>query len=478
MRKRAARLSVLLLTVCALLAAVVGIAVPVQAEEGTGQEETELVEIYTPEDLLSIAEDPAGSYILMADLDMSGVAWKSLDFCGSFDGNGHAILNLYLLQPGDEKPDSCDGNRKLYETSYVGLFGTLRNAEVKDLQLRNVRGQVEIDTPCFMAGIAGYAENSTITDCTVTGCLELRAHDRMFGIGGVVGYGSGTVERCKVDVTLICTDTDAATRDEQFLGGVYATGFMDVKDCQIVIDGYVSEHGYVHNGGIVGMYMEYPLGVGHTGWITGNSVTGKITFYEDNPDRRAYCKAFVGEALVNRYYLEGNTESFQRDERWDKSAELRPEMCAEPVYTQTVIAPGCDTYGYTQYQCGSCGYTYTDHYTLFEHTVTVWTVKEEPTTEKEGLSVAYCDHCGLEFQRSEPMLAPESTVTVQPTEEVQPPQTEQPTQPTEQTPGQDAPPHSKSYLLILFLAAVVVLTAAIIVMLRGRSSGGKYQRRK
>ena len=36
-----------------------------------------------------------------------------------------------------------DGNLKSYETNYVALFGTLQNAEVKNLNLLNVRGVVE-----------------------------------------------------------------------------------------------------------------------------------------------------------------------------------------------------------------------------------------------------------------------------------------------------------------------------------------------
>ena len=60
------------------------------------------VEINTAEDLFAIAEDPAGSYILMADLDMTGISWTPIDFSGSFDGNGHAILNLFLAETGKE----------------------------------------------------------------------------------------------------------------------------------------------------------------------------------------------------------------------------------------------------------------------------------------------------------------------------------------------------------------------------------------
>lgn len=447
-----------LVLVALLLLTAAGPALAAEAE-ATEAVESELTPIYTVEDLMAMEEDPSGSYILMNDLDMTGIDWKPLDFCGSLDGGGHAILNLTLSQPGDEKADSCDGNRKLYETSYVGLFGTLRGASVQDLKLINVRGLVETDSPCFLAGLAGYSLDSTITGCTVTGTLELRAHDRMFGIGGVVGYGSGSVEGCQVDVTLICTDTDAATKDEQFLGGVYATGFMDVLGCDVTIDGYGSEHGYVHNGGIVGMYMEYPLGGGKTSYIKNNSVTGKITFFEDNYDRRAYCSAYAGETLARNYAIGSNTSDFLRDERWVYDTELRPETCQTPVYTETVVEPGCDTYGYTEYTCQGCGYTYTDLYTLFQHSFTNWTVTVAATTEQEGLSVSSCDHCGVQTERTEPMLEPEPTT-------LPPETTEAPAQPVETAPRAPEPEREQRFDGVFFAAvAVDVLLLGLAVFL-------------
>lgn len=360
-------------------------------------------EIHTAEDLLAIAEDPAGSYILMEDLDLAGIMWPCPDFSGTFDGNGHALLNLELTQPGATTALSYDGNQKSYDTYFAGFFGTLRNAQVKDLQLINVRGLIHADAPCFLGGLAGYSQDSTITGCTVTGCLELRAFDRMFGIAGLVGYGNGIVDSCNVDVTLICTDTDPNTRDEQFMGGILATGYMDIYGSQIQIDGYCSEYGYVHNGGIVGMYSRKPIGYDYKGELLDNTVTGKITFFECNSDRRAYCKAEAGEKLGG-YRKFSNTTDFIRDERKDYSTELRPEMCPEPVYAETLVDPGCNTYGYTQYTCTGCGYSYRDAYTLFSHTLTQWQILEPPTTEKEGLSKASCDLCGLEATRTEPML--------------------------------------------------------------------------
>jgi hypothetical protein len=460
-------------TLSALLAVLLILGMVSGAAAAFATEEPSLKEIHTPEDLLEAAKNPNGSYILMEDLDMTGIPWKAWDFSGTLDGNGHAILNLTLTEMGDKKPNSCDGNRKLYETAYFGLFGTLVNAEVKNLKLLNVRALVNIDEPCFVGGLAGYAENATITDCTIVGTLELRAFDRMFGVGGVVGYGSGKVKNCTIDVTLITTDTDATTKDEQFLGGVYATGFMDVRDCNVTIDGYTSEHGYVHNGGIVGMYMEYPLGTGKKGYVTGNHVEGKITFFENNDNRRAYCKAYVGEALVNYYILDDNTNNFEKEEWKDFSEELRPEMCAIPEYIESVITGNCDTYGYTQYTCDGCGYSYKDHYTMFAHTVSVWTEKEAPTLEKEGVETGNCDGCGIEQTRTVPMLEPEPTTTAAP--ETRP----------QETPKPQEPPKEKNHLpLILSIAVVVICSVALVILLvqeskrkrRRKRKGGKFNR--
>ena len=437
------------------------------------QEETAAIEIRTPEQLQAMADDPEGSYILMEDLDMTGFDWKPVDFRGSFNGNGHAILNLTLSQPGDETADTYDGNLKVYETSFVGLFGTMRGAGVKDLQLINVRGVVQSDTPCFVGAIAGYADKSTITGCTVTGCLELRAHDRMFGIGGLVGYGGGIVKQCNVDVTLICTDTDEMTRDEQFLGGILGMGFMDVEDCTVVIDGYTSDYGYVHTGGMIGMLLRYPIG-DWTCNISGNSITGKITYFECNWDRRAYCKAIVGEYMTSYRTVSGNTEDFLVDERFEYDVELRPEMCEEPIYKETVVAGDCYNYGYTSYECESCGYTYTDHYTFKVHIATNWVLEEEPTTQKEGLSVGYCA-CGLAVEeRVEEKLEPE------PTE----PPTEVPTEVPETVPPETEPPVEKTspesnYVVFIVIAAAVGVAVLVIAgfLVFKKNRYGKYSRR-
>lgn len=431
---------------------------------GAAAAEPGVTEIYTAEELQAMAEDPSGSYILMNDLDMAGVDWTPVDLNGgSFDGNGHAILNLTVSRVGSLTDLSYDGNRKEYETSFAGFFGILRDASVTNLRLVNARASVESDMPCFLGSIAGAMYDSEILDCSVSGCLELRAWDRMFGVGGLVGYGSGSMEQCKADMTLICTDTGWDTLDEQFLGGAYATGYIDVVDCEINLNGYVSEWGYVHNGGLIGMVMQYPLGSGRTIHLTGNTVAGKITFFECNSNRRAYCEAYVGETLTAASFRKNNTADFLRDERKDYSQELRPEMCGDPVYMETVTAPGCDSFGYTEYTCQSCGYTYTDHYTLPAHNVTTWTVMEEATTEKEGLSVGYCDGCGLEFIRTEDKLEP------------QPTETESPVEPPAETTLPEVRPTEEESGFPWWIPAVAGAVLLAVLLLRPRKKGA-YQK--
>ena len=449
------RLSIILLLLWLL-------AIPVLATE-------EAIEIHTVEDLLAIAENPEGNYILMADLDLTDVIWTCPDFSGTFDGNGHALLNLELSQPSATIGITIDGNQKKYDTSLVGFFGALTNATVKDLSLLNVRALVDIDTPCFLGGLAAHSTDSAITGCTVTGTLELRAYDRMFGVAGLVGYGNGTVDGCTIDVTLICTDTDPNTKDEQFMGGVFATGYMDVYRCQINIDGYCSEFGYVHNGGITGTYMRKPIGNNYKGELLENTVTGKITFFESNKDRRAYCAAEAGEILGSHGKIK-NTKDFVRDERKDYSTELRPDMCQAPEYEVTVVAPGCDTYGYSVYTCTECGYSYQDDYTLFVHTLTTWETLVPSTTEEEGLSKSNCDLCGLEFTRTEPVLE------VIPTEPA--PTTEPATEPTAvpAEPLEDFEKAPNWAVLALICCVIGAVICIILLLIQKKKYRGKYRK--
>lgn len=401
--------------VCLMLAGILlaGLAFPAFASEqaATEAQEQPVISISTVEELQAIAENPSGNYVLAEDLDMTGVEWKPVDFSGTFDGAGHAILNLTISGLGDATAEVHDGKRNVYESSFTGMFGTLKNATVKSLKLLNVRGVIETDNPCFMGGLAGYIWDSTISGCTVEGVLELRAHNQIFGLGGVVGYGCGEINNCNIKVTLITVDTDMETMDEQFLGGAYASGFIDVTNNQIKITGRVTEYGSTHIGGIMGLYIRKPFDTKRVGNIVKNNVKGDIMFCEASNGGQEYCNAYIGEKQVQGYVLLDNRRNFQSKKIRKYEQELRPCMCENPDIREYTVYSVCEKgrYGYTNWECWFCSYMENYNYTLITHNVSNWELVEAPTYEKEGLSVGICDDCGKEQRRTEPMLIPEET---------------------------------------------------------------------
>ena len=281
--------------------------------------------VSTPEEFSAIANKPDGKYYLGCDIDMDGIEWVPFTFTGKLDGNGHELKNLTVSELGKAERDTYDGNWKTYTTSFAGLFDVIEGATIKNLTLSSVYVGIKTDKPCFIGTIAGYMSDSKIINCKIKGDVYLRAHDRMFGAGGAAGFGKGSFEQVETDVTIVCIDTDRNTKDEQFMGGLIAAGFPDAVNCTVNIDGYGSEHGYAHNGGLMGLYGVYPKGAEHKGKITGNRVYGKITFFEENDDRRAYCKPMIGETLTPAAVFENNGADFRAVEVTNYDADLLPE---------------------------------------------------------------------------------------------------------------------------------------------------------
>ena len=150
---------------------------------------------------------------------------------------------------------------------------------------------------CFAAGLAGFAENTTITGCSVQGRIHLTQMGRIGGVAGLVGFGYGQFDNNRADVELVFVDDNRKTKCEEFLGAILACGYGDVRNNQVKLSGYASVHGYVHNGGLVGMYHVHIKRDERVGYVTGNSVEAVIRFFEHvTGDRRAYCKPCVAKS--------------------------------------------------------------------------------------------------------------------------------------------------------------------------------------
>ena len=362
--------------------------------------EADPAEISTPADLEAIADNPYGNYILTADIDMAGIDWTPLAFYGHLDGAGHTLYNLTVNRLGEDAAVTVDGNHKEYDTYFAGLFSVVRDAVIQNLALLNVDVHITTEENCFAAGLAGFAEDTAISGCSVKGRISLYQTNRMCGVAGIVGFGHGTVSGCTADMELVFVDGDTSVNCEEFLGGILACGYSDIESCTVTLKGYASVDGYVHNGGIVGMYYVYNTAEKtRPGYVRGCSVDAAIYFYEDNTDRRAYCRAEVGEVLNHYVTISGNTVVyFENGETFDYDTVLLPEQCVNPTYTETVTAPTCTEFGYTTFTCTQCGYTYTDDYVCPAHTPGEWVIETEPTYDEEGKRSLYCTVCGKLLQ--------------------------------------------------------------------------------
>ena len=206
----------------------------------------------------------------------------------------------------------------------------------------------------------------------------------LFGIG-VVFFG------------LICIIVLTA-----IMGGVLSCGNAGISNTAVSIHGYDECRGYAHNGGLVGMFYVYDK-TEKARSLSGCSVFGDITFFEDNNDRRAYCQAFVGE-LLSWTDTSQNTADFIPREVFDYSTPLRPEKCAEPHYTETVQVPDCDQIGYTEHVCDGCGYTWRDSFVPITHVPGDWMVTRDATYTESGTKARICTRCGQVVE--EAVIAP------------------------------------------------------------------------
>lgn len=170
-------------------------------------EDNGVYQIGTPSELLWLADHVNGvsgiqKAVLTNDIDMTGVKWtpigtkdKAFEW-GEFDGQGHFITNLTVSDSSLE---------------YAGLFGYVTDhATIKNL---GVFG--EFSGGEYVGGIAGYSENSEITNCFFIGTVS---GTNTNGIANEDTIGD-TVKNCYFQSD--STDINART-EKQFKSGEVA----------------------------------------------------------------------------------------------------------------------------------------------------------------------------------------------------------------------------------------------------------------
>ncbi len=188
-------------------------------------------------------------YELMADLvygESTGAGWEPIGSISSrynatFEGNGHAISNLYV-------------NRAQHD---VALFGALESGgEIRNVALLNVSITVSGNNKQYQRAAALVGRNfGTVRNSYVTGAISGLSH-----VGGVIGRSEGAASNIYAVGSVSGNGDDVAG----------LIGFMDLSAS--LRDSYASVK--------VANADSSRDGLGLVGWIHSSSVTVENTFFD------------------------------------------------------------------------------------------------------------------------------------------------------------------------------------------------------
>jgi hypothetical protein len=219
---------------------------------GTG-EPNDPYQIATAQQLVSIGSDPNlldKHFALIADIDLdpnlpggrvftgaviapdtndASDLFQGTSFTGRFDGKGHTIRNLTIRSGG----------------SFLGLFGSIgRGGQVRNLHVKDafIGGA---DSCRCLGVLAGYIEQCTVVNCSVTGRVTGGNFAR--SVGGFAGFVwfDGRILQCSASCNISAGDLSMD------IGGMAGANGGEITRCYAT--GTVSSgYGSSHLGGLVG----------------------------------------------------------------------------------------------------------------------------------------------------------------------------------------------------------------------------------
>lgn len=233
-------------------------------------------QVATAEQLAAVAADLAASYVLTADVDLTGrEGWQpigdltydlvdmetgemdmSVAFSGAFDGNGHTVSGLTLVAGGNSLA--------------AGLFGMVTGT-VGNLVLSgaNVAGGT---TTLATGGVVGYLVGGTMENVTVTGSSLVSGINCVGGVCGGSDVGS-VLNGCVADGATVVVlgsndfgDGPIVQADTAECGGLVVGGAFGsaVDDCTATGTVVATGNEPVGLGGLAGCLQLATAASGHT----------------------------------------------------------------------------------------------------------------------------------------------------------------------------------------------------------------------
>ena len=312
------------------------------AEYAVDPDAANKIVIYDTATLLKVASAPSKTYIVVADIDMEGVAWTPFNFSGVINGNGFSIKNLSLTSSSGDlgmfltMSGTIKGlvfeNVSITSTSYTKVnigtvcattTGTIENVEIKSGTLTSdvaviggIAGKItggtiknsinraiidgnKADSEGASGGIAGHLTGATIDNCKNYGVVSGK-----FQTGGIVGAVNGSAISVKESVNY-----GSVTGSRNYTGGI--CGWTDNAAAFVNVTNEGAVTGANYTGGIVGRFGDFSGNVTlntnliNRGAVTGEDYVGGITGYIYDYRHTGYNNGYYTLALM-RFTNSGN----------------------------------------------------------------------------------------------------------------------------------------------------------------------------
>ena len=231
------------------------------------------IPIATADDLLAVADNPAGCYVLVDDIDLDGqtiepIGSADAPFTGEFYGQGHRI-SRYTVETTEP---------------YAGLFGNIAGGRVNGVLAEEgiVSRLQDTNVTVGVGGFAGVIQSkSLVDDCSFTGNVFNNASGKNGGFGGFVGRTDDlpAILRCSAEVEAV----------DNVSGQPNTGGFVGDHGHGYIVDAYANGPvtGYTN---CVGGFAGY---VGAAARIATSWCSGQVE------SQGAYLGAFVGQLHVD-----------------------------------------------------------------------------------------------------------------------------------------------------------------------------------
>ncbi len=262
------------------------------------------IENYTQ--LLNMRYYPDKSYALSCDLDLSGINHEPIFdaneyFEGMFFGNNKTIKNLTVAT----------------ESNFPSLFGMVMGGFVDNLNLENVSitttdfNTIEAGMQYYVGALAGYFAGR-IDNISVSGnvVVDGLSYDGV-AIGGLIGWVSGSVNDCNVDIQINAKNVFSINTNNMSLpfifGGMlgvgdavkirnsHSQGEINVTECFWFEEGSIGQinrYTEIYIGGLIGYCFTYSNGDAE--------IADSITNITIKGDNHYNAGGFVGYLEINQ----------------------------------------------------------------------------------------------------------------------------------------------------------------------------------